>query len=94
MGVFCGNDTTALSALVFCKQNNLKVPQDVALTGFSLEPYSSIVKPSLSNVKQLGYQMGFLAAQKIIHRIENTNLMIPFEKIVIPTQLIIRDSSR
>ena len=93
-GVFCGNDTTALSALEYCKQNNLKVPQDVALTGFSDEPFSAIVTPSLSTVKQPGYQMGYQAAQKIIHRIENTNLTIPFEKIVLPTQLIIRDSSR
>jgi len=38
--------------------------------------------------------MGFQAAQKIIHRIENINYVIPFEKIVLPTQLIIRDSSR
>ena len=93
-GVFCGNDTTALSALEFCKQNNLKVPQDVALTGFSDEPFSSVVTPSLSTVKQPGYQMGFQAAQKIIHRIENSNLTIPFERIVLPTQLIVRDSSK
>ena len=93
-GVFCGNDTTALCALEYCKLNNLKVPQDVALTGFSDEPFSSVVTPSLSTVKQPGYQMGYQAAQKIIHRIENSNLTIPFEKIVLPTQLIIRDSSR
>ena len=93
-GVFCGNDTTALSALEYCKQHNLKVPQDVALTGFSDEPFSTAVTPSLSTVKQPGYQMGYQAAQKIIYRIENTNLTIPFEKIVLPTQLIIRDSSR
>ncbi|MEI6140053.1 MAG: LacI family DNA-binding transcriptional regulator [Mariniphaga sp.] len=93
-GVFCGNDTTALSALEYCKQNNINVPQDVALTGFSDEPFSAVVSPSLSTVKQPGYQMGYQAAQKIIHRIENTNLTIPFEKIVLPTQLIIRDSSR
>ena len=93
-GVFCGNDTTALSALEYCKQNNISVPQDVALTGFSDEPFSAVVTPSLSTVKQPGYQMGYQAAQKIIHRIENTNLTIPFEKIVLPTQLIIRDSSR
>lgn len=93
-GVFCGNDTTALSALEYCKQNSLKVPQDVALTGFSDEPFSAVLTPSLSTVKQPGYQMGYQAAQKIIYRIENTNLTIPFEKIVLSTQLIIRDSSR
>jgi LacI family transcriptional regulator len=93
-GVFCGNDTTALSALGYCQKNNLKVPDDVALVGFSDEPFSAVVTPSLSTVRQPGYEMGFLAAQKIIHRIENINYIIPFEKIVLPTQLIIRESSK
>ncbi len=93
-GVFCGNDTTALSALEYCRKNNLKVPEDVALIGFSDEPFSAVVTPSLSTVKQPGYQMGFQAAMKIIHRIENVNELIPFEQMVLPTTLIIRDSSK
>ena len=55
-GVFCGNDTTALGALEYCRKNNLKVPEDVALIGFSDEPFSALVTPSLSTVKQPGYQ--------------------------------------
>lgn len=93
-GVFCGNDTTALGALEYCQTNHLKVPEDVALVGFSDEPFSAAVSPSLSTVRQPGYEMGFLAAKKIIHRIQNNNLAIPFEQIVLPTQLIIRDSSK
>ncbi len=93
-GVFCGNDTTALSALEYCRQNNLKVPDDVALIGFSDEPFSAVVTPSLSTVKQPGYLMGFQSAKKIIHRIENLNSIIPFEQIILPTQLIIRESSQ
>jgi len=76
------------------QKNNLKVPDDVALTGFSDEPFSAVVTPSLSTVKQPGYQMGFQAAKRIIHRIESAGTIIPFEQIVLPTTLIIRDSSR
>jgi LacI family transcriptional regulator len=92
--VFCGNDTTALSALEYCQENNLQVPDDIALVGFSDEPFSAVVTPSLSTVKQPGYQMGYQAALKIIHRIENYNSSIPFEQIILQTQLIIRDSSK
>ncbi len=93
-GVFCGNDTTALSALEYCNENNLSVPNTVALVGFSDEPFSAVVTPSLSTVKQPGYEMGFLAAQKIIHRIQHNNEVIPFEQIIFPTRLIIRNSSK
>jgi LacI family transcriptional regulator len=93
-GVFCGNDTTALSALEYCKNHQLRVPEDVALVGFSDEPFSEVVTPSLSTVKSPGYDMGFLAAQKIIHRIQNSGVRIPFGQVVLPTQLIIRNSSK
>ena len=93
-GVFCGNDTTALSALEYCQDHQLRVPQDVALVGFSDEPFSAVVTPSLSTVKQPGYEMGYLAAQKIIERIQNNSATIPFEQIVLPTELIIRNSSK
>ncbi|MEI6680102.1 MAG: LacI family DNA-binding transcriptional regulator [Mariniphaga sp.] len=93
-GVFCGNDTTALSALEYCKNHQMRVPEDVALVGFSDEPFSEVVTPSLSTVKSPGYDMGFLAAQKIIHRIQNSGVRIPFGQIVLPTQLIIRNSSK
>jgi LacI family transcriptional regulator len=93
-GVFCGNDTTALSALEYCQEHQLNVPHDVALIGFSDEPFSAVITPSLSTVRQPGYEMGFLAAQKIIFRIQNNKTFIPVEEIVLPTELIIRDSSK
>ena len=92
-GVFCGNDTTALSALEYCQFYHLRVPQDVALVGFSDEPFSAVVTPSLSTVKQPGYEMGFLAAQKLINRIQSPNPPTPFEEFVLPSQLIVRQSS-
>ena len=92
--VFCGNDTTALSALQYCKANQIRVPEEVALVGFSDEPFSALVTPSLSTVRQPGYEMGRQAALKIITRIENIQTVMPFEQIILTTELIIRDSSR
>ena len=92
-GVFCGNDTTALSAIEYCIQNQIEVPSDVALVGFSDEPFSAVVTPSISTVKQPGYEMGHQAAEKLISRIEKTGIPSPFEHIVLPTRLIVRASS-
>jgi len=91
--VFCGNDTTALSLLLYCKENKISVPGDVALVGFSDEPFSALVTPSISTVRQPGYQMGQQAALRIISRIEAQNSDFPFETKVMPTELIIRESS-
>jgi Transcriptional regulators len=79
MPFFCGNDTTALSVLLYCKENKISVPGDVALVGFSDEPFSALVTPSISTVRQPGYQMGQQAALRIISRIEAQNSDFPFE---------------
>jgi LacI family transcriptional regulator len=92
--VFCANDTTALSVIIFLKENGLNVPEDVAIVGFSNEPFSEMVTPSISTVKQPGFLMGQKAAQLIIQQILFDHENPVFKTIVMPTELIIRDSSR
>ncbi|HSO87017.1 MAG TPA: LacI family DNA-binding transcriptional regulator [Draconibacterium sp.] len=92
--VFCANDTTALSVIIFLKENGLKVPDDVAVVGFSNEPFTEMVTPSISTVKQPGFLMGQKAAQLIIQQILHDHENPVFKTIVMPTELIIRDSSK
>jgi len=92
--VFCANDTSALSVIIYLKENGIKVPQDIAIVGFSNEPFSEVVTPSISTVKQPGFMMGQKAAQLIIQQILHDNVNPDFKTIVMPTELIIRDSSK
>ena len=92
--IFCANDTTALSTIIYLKRNGIKVPDDIAVMGFSNEPFSEFVTPSISTVKQPGFQMGRKAAQLIINQILNKAPSNQFETITMPTELIIRESSQ
>jgi LacI family transcriptional regulator len=91
--IFCGNDTTALSALNYCKEKNIIVPKDLALVGFSDEPFSEVSSPSISTIRQPGYQMGIEATKSIIKRMNNPKEEIPYEIKVLKSELIIRNSS-
>ena len=91
--IFCANDTTALSVIIYLKENRIKVPEDIAIVGFSNEPFSELVTPSISTVKQPGFMIGQKAAQLIIQQIVHNNKDTDYETIVMPTELIIRDSS-
>jgi len=91
--IFCGNDTTALSAIIYLKQIGVKVPEDIAIVGFSNEPYSEVVTPSISTIKQPGFEMGQKAAEMLISQVENRNQSKEFKTIVMPSELIIRESS-
>lgn len=89
--IFCGNDITALSAMIYLRDKGIRIPQDVGIVGFSNEPFSKVVSPSISTIAQPGFQMGQKAAELIIRQIETKERT--FQTIVLPTELIIRESS-
>ncbi len=91
---FCANDTTALSVIVYLEKNDIKVPDDIAVVGFSNEPFSEVVTPSISTVKQPGFVIGKKSAELIINQILKKQNQPIYKTIVLPTELIIRDSSK
>ncbi len=89
--LFCGNDTTALSAMIYLRDLGMRIPEDVGIVGFSNEPFSKVVSPSISTIAQPGFEMGQKAAELIIRKIENKERT--YQTITLPTELIIRESS-
>jgi LacI family transcriptional regulator len=91
--IFCANDTTALSVIIYLIENGIKVPEDIMVVGFSNEPFSEVVTPSISTIGQPGFEMGQKAAELIIEQIKLKSQPSHFQSIVMPTELIIRQSS-
>lgn len=89
--IFCGNDITALSSIMYLKDRGVKIPQEMGIVGFSNEPFSKVVSPSISTIAQPAFEMGKKAAELIIRKIENIDKSV--STIVMPSELIIRDSS-
>ncbi|NOY07843.1 MAG: LacI family transcriptional regulator, partial [Spirochaetes bacterium] len=88
--VFAANDRMALGVLLYTKENNIKVPEDVALAGFDDSFFSEYLSPSLTTVKPPIYEMGTIAMENIILMLEGS--ILRKLKIILPTQLIIRES--
>ena len=89
--IFCGNDTTALSTMIYLRDKGFKIPEDIGIVGFSNEPFSEVVSPSISTIAQPGFLMGQKAAELILNQIEHKEKT--FRTLVLPTELKIRDSS-
>ncbi|HET6558554.1 MAG TPA: LacI family DNA-binding transcriptional regulator [Prolixibacteraceae bacterium] len=90
--IFCGNDTTALSSMIYLRDKGINIPRQMGIVGFSNEPFSSVVSPSITTIAQPGFEMGQKAAQMLIRQIESRERK--YETIVLPTELIIRESSQ
>jgi LacI family transcriptional regulator len=91
--IFCANDTTALSVIIYLRENGIKVPDDILIVGFSNEPFSEVVTPSISTIKQPGFEMGKKAAELLIRQIRAKDKPVRFQTFVMPTELIVRESS-
>jgi LacI family transcriptional regulator len=91
--VYAASDYAALGALQVILEHNLKVPDDIALVGFSNEPFTSLVSPSISTVSQHSGEIGKIAAETFLKRIKQKNWKPKLTKNILKSELIIRDSS-
>jgi DNA-binding LacI/PurR family transcriptional regulator len=89
--IFGINDTIAFAAMKEIKRQGYKIPDDIALVGFTDEFHSTVVDPTLTSVTHPTFQMGREAASLFFKWISRGATFS--EKIVLPTQLVVRDSS-
>lgn len=91
-GVFANNDMAALGALKAIKKAGLRIPEEIAIVGYSDWQFSSLVHPSISSVSQPGYEMGREAARLMFEEINKKERGKSVIKIL-DTELIVRESS-
>jgi LacI family transcriptional regulator len=90
---FCLNDPIAITVMQMIKSKQLNIPNDVSIIGFTNEPVSQYIEPSLTTVSQPSYEIGEMAASLFIEQIENKESFVPVTK-VLPTKLVLRNSTR
>ncbi|NOS90927.1 MAG: LacI family DNA-binding transcriptional regulator [Cyclobacteriaceae bacterium] len=94
--IFANNDPMAMGAMVAIKEKGLKIPQDIAIVGFSNWFFGELMDPSLTTIDQPGFEMGQEAARLLIKQIDmkEKDQYEPVEEIkVLKTRLVIRNSS-
>lgn len=91
--VYAAGDFAALGALQVLLENNIKVPEEVALVGFSNETFTSYVSPAISTINQNSEEIGRLAAEAFLNRIDNPIQDHNVNEIIIDTKLLVRASS-
>jgi DNA-binding LacI/PurR family transcriptional regulator len=91
-GIFAVNDRTAIGALQTAKECGKKIPEELAVVGFSNGIYSNMTDPPLTTVEQFGYKMGQNAARLLLDRLFSRENYPPVKE-VIKSELIIRGST-
>jgi DNA-binding LacI/PurR family transcriptional regulator len=91
--IFCLNDPIAVTVMQILKKENVRIPDEISIIGFTNEPVSQFIEPSLTTVSQPAHEMGMVAAELFIEQMENKEFFKPVTRIL-NTELIIRNSTR
>jgi len=76
-----------------CRDLNLSIPRDVKVISFSnLEP-ATILNPSLTTITQPAFEIGKAAATILFKSFEKKSFKLELESIVLPSTLVVRDST-
>jgi LacI family transcriptional regulator len=90
-GIFGVNDQVAIGAMYVVREQGFQIPSQVAIVGFDDSPISAYIFPPLTTVKRPGKQIGIEASRIFLSQIKENSL--PVENIVLPSALVIRESS-
>lgn len=90
--IFAVNDRKAIGAMMALKKSGYRLPEDMALAGFTNAPVSEAVEPGLTTIEQSAYQIGTTSCRMLLDRIKSPDQ--PPQTIIMPSNLIIRESSK
>lgn len=86
----CANDQMAVGAIHALQSRGVRVPEDVAVSGFDDITLTRYVKPSLTTIRQSGTILGAAAVDALLAQLSDD---APAQRdVVLATSLVIRDS--
>jgi LacI family transcriptional regulator len=88
---FAWNDAAAFRAMTALRDLNRRIPEQVSIIGFDDDPGALQTHPPLTTLRQPFREIGTGAVEALITRIQNPNAPPP--RVMLPTRLIVRDST-
>lgn len=95
-GIFVNTDLVAIGAITEFNRQDIKIPEDISIVGFSNWFMSSAITPSLTTINQPGFEMGKMAFKQLYKELKAKKKkkdIVP-KIIELETKLVKRNSTR
>lgn len=90
--IYAVNDMVAIGIVNRFKELGVRVPEDVAIAGIDNNLWATVTTPQISSVSIMGSEVGRLAAELLLKRIQTANDS-EYERVEFEPRLIVRESS-
>jgi LacI family transcriptional regulator len=87
--IVCANDQTALGVMHALARRGIRVPDEVAVTGFDDVPVARHLHPPLTTIRQPMQELGATAFDVLYSKISSGKAD---QDVVLPVQLVVRES--
>jgi LacI family transcriptional regulator, galactose operon repressor len=89
--IFAVNDRKAIGSMIALKKRNISIGKDIGVVGFTNDPASTIISPSLTTMAEPAFDIGSKSCELLFKHIKKKNFI--YEEVIIPGKLIIREST-
>lgn len=90
-GLVCANDLLAIGALHALRRAGVRVPADVAVTGWDDTRFAAYTRPTLTSVRADVDALAAAAVDRLVARIDEPGR--PAGAVVVPHEVVVRESS-
>lgn len=89
--IFCSCDNVAFGVMQYIKEKGLRIPEDIAVAGYTDELFASLIEPRLTTVRQPIEEIGRMSARLLFKQLKYKN--VKPEICICPTEIIVRQST-
>ncbi len=89
--IFCCNDLMALGCLEALKELGKRIPEDVSVVGYDDREIAQFIHPALTTILLPHFEMGVLAAELLLERIDQPGM--PAAQLKSECPLVVRKSA-
>ncbi len=89
--IFAVNDRKAIGSMMALKSKNIVIGKEIGVVGFTNDPASTIISPSLTTMAEPAFDIGSKSCELLFKHINKKNFI--YEEVIIPGKLIIREST-
>ena len=93
-GIIASVERIAIQIYLACHELGIRIPQQLKVLAFSTLETAPILNPSLTTITQPAFEIGKTAADLLFKGIERKNFDLENNRIVLPSMLIERESTK
>ncbi len=93
--IFAANNFISIGSYRAIVEEDIQIPDEISFIGFDdYHPYTELVTPPLTTVRQQVEEMGHIVFQLLMNQIKSDKKTTMLNNVILPTKLIVRKSVR